>query len=284
VLAGLAATLLSATLTAQVQAAEPKGTTSRAARQDAIRDLPFDRLDADAKRKAAAVLNADSLFRRLPVETVACDPNLYLFLLRHPEVVVEIWHLMGVTDLKLARSGPESFRVADNAGTTGHIEFLYGDQNVHLLYVEGEYRGPLYPRAIKANCVLAMHSQYARRADGSYAITSRLDTFVDVKNVGADLVAKTFQSVFGRTTDHNFVETAGFIGKLSETAEENPGGVQRLSAKLTGVDPQVRDLFAQCAVETARRADERAVALRQQQAGGEVQPAAVRGQAPAMRR
>jgi len=208
---------------------------------------------------------------------VACDPNLYLFLLRHPEVVVEIWQLMGVTDLKLARSGPESFKVADNAGTTGHVEFLYGDQNVHVLYVEGEYRGPLYPRAIKAHCVLAMHSRYARRADGSYAITSRLDTFVDVKNVGADLVAKTFQNVFGRTTDHNFIETAGFIGKLSETAEDNPGGVQRLAGKLTGVDPQVRDLFAQCAAETARRADERSAAARPQPAAADVQPAAAQG-------
>ena len=230
----------------------------------------IDRLDADARRKATSVVNADSLFRRMPVETIACDPNLYLFLLRNPEVVVEIWQLMGVTDLKLARTGPESFRMADNAGTTGHVEFLYGDQNTHVLYVEGQYRGSLYPRPITANCLLVMQSHYARKADGSYAITSKLDTFIDVKNVGVDLVAKTFQSVFGRTTDHNFVETAGFIGKLSETAEENPGGMQRLAARLTGLDPQVREQFAQNAAAIGRRAAQRPTA--------NAEPATVRGQ------
>lgn len=254
----------------RANAAEPKGTTSKAARQEAVRGIPFDRLDADARRKATSVVNADSLFRRMPVETIACDPNLYLFLLRNPEVVVEIWQLMGVTDLKLARTGPESFRMADNAGTTGHVEFLYGDQNTHVLYVEGQYRGSLYPRPITANCLLVMQSHYARKADGSYAITSKLDTFIDVKNVGVDLVAKTFQSVFGRTTDHNFVETAGFIGKLSETAEENPGGMQRLAARLTGLDPQVREQFAQNAAAIGRRAAQRPTA--------NAEPATVRGQ------
>ena len=281
----LALGLLAPVFAPRAYAAEPKGTTSKAARQEAVRGIPLDRLDADAKKKASSVINADSLFRRMPVETVDCDPNLYLFLLRSPEVVVEIWQLMGVTDLKLTRTGPESFRVVDNAGTTGSVEFLYGDQNTHILYVEGQYRGPLYPRAITANCLLVMQSGYKRRADGSYAITSRLDTFIDVKNVGADLVAKTFQSVFGRTTDHNFIETAGFIGKLSEAAEENPAGVQRLAAKLTGLDPKVREQFAQCAADTGQRAEQRHGAANVRPAAT-TEPATSRapGQAPAMRR
>lgn len=275
---------LSMAIGLRADAAEPKGTTSKAARQEAVRAIPFDRLDADARNKATSVVNADSLFRRMPVETVDCDPNLYLFLLRNPEVVVEIWQLMGVTDLKLTRSGPESFKMADNAGTTGNVEFLYGDQNTHVLYVEGQYRGSLYPRPITANCVLVMQSRYARKADGSYAITSRLDTFIDVKNIGVDLVAKTFQSVFGRTTDHNFVETAGFIGKLSDTAEENPAGMQRLAARLTGLDPQVREQFAQNAAEIGRRAEQRQDATVQQRPTANIESATVRGQGQMMRR
>ncbi|MCE9548364.1 MAG: hypothetical protein K8T25_23060, partial [Planctomycetia bacterium] len=81
---------------AVTHAAEPKsGTTSRAARMDAVRLIPFDKLDADARAKATAVTKANSLFRRLPVETIDCDPKLYLYLVRNPEVVVSIWQLMG---------------------------------------------------------------------------------------------------------------------------------------------------------------------------------------------
>ncbi|MCE9546697.1 MAG: hypothetical protein K8T25_14550, partial [Planctomycetia bacterium] len=124
----------------------------------------------------------------------------------------------------------------------------------HILYVEGQYRGPLYPRTITANGLMVLHSRYAHDANGRTVITNQLDTFIEVQNVGADLVAKTFQNVFGHTTDHNFTETAGFVSKLSKAVEDNPQGIQRMAAKLTMLDPQARARFAQVAAQVTHPA------------------------------
>ncbi len=51
-----------------------EATTSDAARRDAIRSIPFDKLSADDRAKVEAVLSNVSLFRRLPTRVVDCDP------------------------------------------------------------------------------------------------------------------------------------------------------------------------------------------------------------------
>jgi len=64
--------------------------TSRAAQQSALGSIPIEKLDPAARSKVAAVLANVTVFRRLPIRVVDCDPNLYLFLIRHPDVVVGI--------------------------------------------------------------------------------------------------------------------------------------------------------------------------------------------------
>src|SRR5436190_23442273 len=87
-----AGTLLLLALVAQQAAAKPPAATnSPAAKREAIAAIPFDKLEANMRRKVSAVVTNPSIYRRLPVQVTDCDPDLYLFLVRHPEVVVNIW-------------------------------------------------------------------------------------------------------------------------------------------------------------------------------------------------
>ncbi len=243
-----------------VHAADPnKADTSRRARQDSIASIPFKKLDADARAKVKSVVDNTTFFRRMPVEVVDCDPNLYLFLIRHPEVIVEIWRYMGVTNLEIERFDAENFHAEDGAGSIGDVEFLYGDKNQHILYVTGSYDGSLLPSAIKAKCLLVLTCDYNQNVEGKYLITNRLDLFVDVENVGVDLLARTFHKMFGKTTDHNFVETAGFVSQISHTTEVNSPGMLRLVDKLNDLDPGVRGKFVRHIKATSARAKQRTV-------------------------
>jgi hypothetical protein len=78
--------------------------------------------------------------------------------------------------------------------------------------------------------------------------------FVDVKNVGVDLIARTFQYMIGNTTDLNFSETAHFVTKLSRTTEENGPGMQHLAMRLAEVNEPTRREFARHAGAVYRRA------------------------------
>lgn len=215
------------------------------------------KLNPADKARVTSALGAASLFRRLPVQVTECDPDLYLFLVRHPEVVVNIWEVMKISNVALERTGEDTFRATDGAGTNCQVKYCYSDHETQVIYAEGAYEGPLFNKPIRAKCVLVLKSGYVQETNGRHYITSRMDTFVDIEHAGVELLAKTLQPLVHRTADFNFVETAGFLGTISRTAEVNPTGVSRLSRKLTKLEPQVRDRFAELALDVGHKAQRR---------------------------
>lgn len=237
-----------------------QATSSRAARNDAIRSIPMDRLDPEMRDKVAATLARTSIYRRLPIHVTACDPDLYLFLVRHPEVVVGIWEEMQISNVALTRTGPDTFRASDNEGTLCRVTYCYSDHETQVIYAEGSYSGPLFKRPVRARCVFLLKSGYLRETDGRYYVTSQMDTFIEIDHAGVELLAKTLRVLVHRAAEYNFVETAAFLGTVSRTAEVNPRGVQRLAGKLKNVDPEVRERFAEISREVGEKARDREAA------------------------
>lgn len=231
-----------------------KANTSRAAREEALRAMPFNQLTHGARAKANGVLQKLSLYRRLPTKTIDCDPDLYAFLVRHPEVVVNIWRVMGITQMQLDRVDATRYKVADGQGTTGQMEYLYASGGLSLIYSEGTYDGPLYPRTVRGKCLILLRTSHRREANGRYTVVGRLDTFLAVDNLGVEVLAKTFQPLVGKAADHNFTETADFVATISRTAETNEGGLLRLGRKLTGIDAETRERFLELVSAIPQRA------------------------------
>ena len=170
-----------------------------------------------------------SLFRRLPVQVTQCDPDLYLFLVRHPEVVVNIWEVMKISNVALERTGEDTFRATDNAGTLCERQVLLQRSRHPGDLRRGPYDGPLFKRRCRPSCVLLLKSGYVQETNGRYYVTSRMDTFIQIDHAGVDLLAKTMQPLVHRSADYNFVETAAFLVTISRTAEVNPLGMGRLA-------------------------------------------------------
>lgn len=240
---------LSAATPSKVRRDPSRATTSLAARRSAEQSIPIERLDAAARAKVRSVLSHTSVFRRLPVHVVDCDPEMYLFLVRHPDVVVNIWEVLKLSNLKLRQVGPGRYRVTEKSGTTADVEFLYRSHDTHVIYARFNYEGKLFIQPVQGQCLLVLKTGYVRETDGRYYITTRLDTFLHVEQVGAELLAKTFHPWMGKTADRNFVQSVAFLGSLSKTAEVNSGGVQRLAARLIHVQPEVRSELAELAAK-----------------------------------
>lgn len=235
-------------------AAEPvnKGVSSRSVRDDAIRAVPLKNLEPEARNKVSAVLNDVSIFRRLPTQTVDCDPALFHYLVANPDIVVDIWRVMGVTNVTMDRIDANHFRGSDGDGTTCRAEFVYHSHDTHIIYAEGIYDGPLFARTIRGQCVAVLKSGEIRETNGRYYVTTRLDVFLHVDNAGVELLAKMFQGWLGKTIDHNFTETVAFLGNISNTAETNPHGMRKLASRLERVDAERRNRFAQLTDQVAK--------------------------------
>ncbi len=231
-----------------------EGTTSEIARQDALRSIPWEQLSAGGRAKAEMVIAKESIFRRLPTKTIDCDPDLYLFLVRHPDVVVNIWEVLKISQVQLRQVGTNRFRLTEPGGTAIALEFLYRSRDLQVIYGEGEYQGPILSRPLVGRGLAIMKTRYAQQPNGRWHVTTRLDSFTAIEPIAAELVTKTISPLLGKTADHNFTQTAAFVGSLSRTAEINARSVRRLAAQLSHVQPEIRADLADLATSIAQNA------------------------------
>ena len=230
-----------------------EGTSSREARDAAIQRIPFQQLTPEASARLKTVVSSASYFRSMPAETVDCDPEMFTFLVRHPEVIVNIWDVMEVTKVSLQRSGPYQLNGSDGAGTSSKMDLVFGNDTMHIYFANGSYQGNLWARELNGKCVVILHNRPGQLSNGKQGIAASMDVFMKLDNMGADLVVKTLGPLMGKTADYNFTECASFFSQISQTAEHNPYGIQQLAKRLTKVDPKIRDQFIATTNSVARR-------------------------------
>jgi hypothetical protein len=230
-----------------------EGTSSRDARESSIQRVPFQHLTADANTRLRSVIDNSSYFRRMPTETIDCDQEMFAFLVRHPEVIVNIWDIMGVTKVDLKRTGTFQLAGNDGAGTTSQMDLVYGTDSMHIYFASGSYRGNLWARELTGKCVVILHNQPTVLPSGKQGMVVSMDVFMKLDNLGADLVVKTLGPLVGKTADYNFVECAAFVSQISQTAAVNPQGIQQLAKHLNGIDPKIRDQFVATSAAIAQR-------------------------------
>lgn len=231
------------------------GSSSRDAREDAIRTIPYSHLSPDARRKVDAVLENVAVFRRMPAQIMPCDPDLYLYMVQHPDVMVDLWKALGVSNLSLVRTGPKTFHGRDTEGSMTDIQFLYSSPELHLIYAVGTYVGGVFSKPVQGGCLVLLRSGYVRNPSGGYIVTSRMDAFFRVDHTGVELMAKTFHPLLVKSADANFVETARFFNQLARVAESRPEMLHAWSERMVNIRPEDRRGFVAAVDRAAQRAD-----------------------------
>lgn len=217
------------------------GTSSREARESARRALAVERLPAADRQEAERVLRRPTLFRRLPTETFTCDRDLLEFALAKPDVIVDLWRVLGISRLSLDPTGPGQWKMSDGWGTEGTLRVLRHDRTPQggtlVLLGRGGYNGPLAPQPLTGTClVLVRYRETAREADGSARHAMQVDAFLDADGLGLEIVTRSLQGLVCRSSASNLHEICLFMAEFSATAEENPAGVARLATRLSRVD------------------------------------------------
>ncbi|MEM8865419.1 MAG: hypothetical protein AAGF31_07715 [Planctomycetota bacterium] len=233
-----------------------RGSSDPMAEAAAKKGIPWNKLSQKNRRIAHYIVRNNSVFRRMPTQTIECDPEVFTFLAQRPEIVTGVWNVMGVSPLEVRRISPTTFRAADNAGTEGALRVLHADwgpdaKHRVVLYAEGVYEAKPLPRPIRAHSLLVLQSAAGTNADGTPMVTARLDSFIHFERAAADLVAKTISPLITNTADHNFVETMNFVSTFSQTTQRNPRGIARLAGRLENLDEQVRgELIQLCPLQS----------------------------------
>ncbi|MEM9586166.1 MAG: hypothetical protein AAGA03_02700 [Planctomycetota bacterium] len=225
----------------------------RKQRQQTLDDLPLDKLTEQARNNIWRIAQSPTIYRRLPAQAIDCDRDMFLFLSRNPEILVGLWDLMGITKVQVQRTDQYRLRANDGTGTTCVIDLVYGDGDTHIFVAEGSYDGRLVAKPIRGNGVFVLKSSYAKSASGRTTVTGTIDCFVRFDTLGADLVARTLSGLIGRSADHNFQETARFIGQVSQASEVKPRSMIDVASRMPQVPAEKRQQFSRVIMSVGRR-------------------------------
>ncbi|MEM6690568.1 MAG: hypothetical protein AAF664_14130 [Planctomycetota bacterium] len=237
------------------------GTSAASARKAAVAGLPIARLTPEAQERIRRITNSPTFFRRLPPQEIVCDRDLFLFLTRQPEVLVGIWDLMGITKVQVQRTGRYQLDSGDGSGTQCRLDLVYGDPHQHIYVADGVYDGRLVARPIRGRGVFIVRSDYEQTVDGQTTVQGTIDCFIKIDSLGADLIARTFSPLIGRSADHNFVETARFVGQIHQACERNPAGMMDTATNMPQVGADIRRQFATEIYRVAGRSQARIASL-----------------------
>jgi hypothetical protein len=235
--------LSTSTLQAQGSPNEPQQLSTQ---DQAKHSIPWDKLTDTAKTKLRSVISDTTVFHRLKSQQFKCDPSVYIHLLRHPEILTNIWELMGVTQLRIERTAPFNIRIHDGQYTKTTLELVYGTPNLHVFLCEGRYKGTIIPTVSTGRAIIIIRSKYDNAeapATPVPTVKHQMDIFLQIDNAADQLLVKTLSYFFMKTADANFAETTQFIGQINKIVCNNPVGMARLADRLTRVQPAIRQQF-----------------------------------------
>lgn len=233
--------------------------TSREARADAIRAIKLDRIAPEYRQQIRNVLGDTSIYRRLPTITFDCHPPLFTFLAQNPEVLVQIWRQLGISNVDLVRIDENSFRLTDNVGTVGRLTIVDQQcdadaQNLLVLVAEGSYDGKPFQSPVHANCVFVLRSGSTRETNGRHYVAARLDTFVQIDRTSLEIFAKAVHPFVGKMADRNFADTLHFVSNMSQASAVRPQTIERLANSLEQVTPDRKQRLVQITYECGQPA------------------------------
>lgn len=234
--------------------------TSRKSETEALQNIPWDAFDPQTRQAVENLLKTRSLYRRLPMAGGYCNPEVYDYLLTHPEIVVGIWRYLGYSQIDLQPVAPGYYQLSEQTGTEARAKVLFHNNRMILLYCAGIYHGAISLKPIEGEALVMLQYRFTEDVanDNRPLAISRLDCFIKIKNVGADIVGRTFAPLIGKIVDSNFVKTVDFVNSISESSEQHPMETAGSILKVDRVDRNILDGFAGILIRSAKLAELRA--------------------------
>src|SRR5207302_2040218 len=110
-----------------------------------------------------------TLFSQGPVEAFACQPQMYYWLLEHPDRGVLAWRRLGAQCVMISERGTGRFGWTDEHGSDLQWETVYISDKSRIWYAEGKVRPgllmPLVP--VKALVVLRFAEPESEPVNGA---------------------------------------------------------------------------------------------------------------------
>lgn len=201
-------------------------------------------LSQDDVLRLQSVLRNVTVFRRLPVYRVEADKSMVMFMVNHPDAVVNIWEKMGISQISVRERGDGLYEVSDIAGTSGWMKRLWAGENGILYYLEGRYQGSLLKNDVRGKVLVLARFSSARNAEGIETVNCYVDTFLSLEQKSADLGVRLLFPMLGKVADNNLEQTLAFVRWYCDGCKSSPVMLSAYAMELKNIRMETRQELA----------------------------------------
>lgn len=217
-----------------------ESTSDHVVRDRCKQQIPYGKMSESAQRRAADLIAGSSQYRRMPCLQYEVNPNIYQYLLNHPDVAVSTWRAMGISKLQMSQTGDFEYEAQSGDGSDGIAHVLWRDGNQCVFIVEGSYKSPLLPKTINASALVWLRYRFIESNEGTTLVNQQVETFLYFPSMAVDTIAKLATSVTNTILDRNVFEVSLYARMMSKAAEKEPEWIEQLALRMDGVPPQRR--------------------------------------------
>ena len=231
-----------------------EGSSSRRLRSQNVKQIPLNKMSEFSQRRVKTVLDECAQYRRLPEMQYPVKPQMYRYLVQHPDVAVSTWRVMQISKVEFHQTGPLEYEAMAPDGSLATAKILYQDQSQSVLLCDGTYSSPLLPKPITAAGLVWMRYDYRPNRKGEIEVRQRLDVFVSFPSATARTMAALASPITNMMMDRNAFEVSLYARMMCQAVEKDPEWVEEVASRMEGVLPQRRQQLASIArsVETSR--------------------------------
>ena len=202
----------------QTANAQPIKVTPAAEKMDRAKAAAFVPLAEVPERFREGVkvtIERPAMFSQGPIETFACSPHVYHWLLEHPDRGVVAWRKLGAQCVMINDRGAGRFGWSDENGSDLQWETVYHSGDRRIWYAEGKVRpAPLLPLVpVKAVVVL----RYAEQPGTSShrLMQHQADLFLYTDSIGASIAAKVVGAAAPKMAEQCVTQMQMFFSGLA---------------------------------------------------------------------
>ncbi|CAN5219115.1 hypothetical protein BH10PLA2_BH10PLA2_09890 [soil metagenome] len=190
--------------------------------------LPIDEIAPAEREKVRNVITRPTFKGRGAGEAFGGRPEIYDWLLDHPDRALSAWRRLGAIASEIVNHGNGHFSWSDNHGSSITWHTVYDQKNLRMWYAEGRVRAaPLTP-LVPVQAVLVLRHGNMAEKDGHSLLMHQTEVFVQTDSRAAALAARMMGGSVARLAEQGLGQLELFFSGLVWYLDQHPERVGRL--------------------------------------------------------
>ncbi len=184
--------------------------------------VPLDELPPPLRERVRSVLDHPTLSSRGPLEAFHCRPDLYYWLLDHPDLAVRLWRGLGAKCTDIQTRGEDGFIWKDAQNGEVHWQTVFSSPRQRVWFAEGKVRPSLMLPSVPVHAVVVLNHQEGTDINGKPAVRHQMDLILRTDSRAVNLLTRLFGASAPRLAEEYVGQMEMFFGALAWYLTQHP--------------------------------------------------------------